>query len=569
MTMKSFTKYCLVIVLVCLVALTGQARTYRFDVTNTRGDLTRELRDKCGQAGYNDTVVLNFGSGTYTVSGTIGLKCHTVIKGAGRDLTTIMLDNGNDSQGFKSFTDDTYFRITGTLKNTISVSISDLTFRLKEHKGLWWGNKKKDVERYAVKVHHANRVEITRVNSYMQNAKITNFDLHVCSNVYVTDCVISNYNNCDIGGCVWVRGTMDNINIKHNKFYKYGKDEVVGIFDRLVDNTKGYIRGKAVRTNIFIEDNEFHYGYNGNDKDLKAYNQTSLTLQTDLAKSDDQCTTRNFHVRGNKFYMRDMTTRCMFISFDPADVHEDIYIENNQIINEPVDGDEKYYRQDIEVNDLSSCNDPIHIIGNTVRNKNLVLTPSGSQGYSFLLVQGGKVDLRGNKLVNEVVRNPKDGNITGMQFVWCGAQGGSVTMQDNVCKGLMCIAYVGAGDGTKLFTLDASNNYFEGETRVYSHKVDELRLNFTGNTFKSTSTNFFLQEFAPKGSVVFNNNDVTVTSGGGRFMTHWSNTPTSTMRFDKLEVKGNVFRGVKNEQEMFKHVTNVGKRTIRSNTFRK
>lgn len=568
--MKAFMKYsvCL-IALVCLSVSSSQARTYHVEVSKVKGELTQHLRDVAMKATYTDTVVFEFGKGSYTVIGTIPCKGHMVIKGKGRNKSTIILDNGTDRPGFKAWTDDTYFKVYGTLQHPVTVSISDITFSLKDHNGIWWGNKKKDVERYAVKVHHANRVEITRVNSYMQNAKITNFDLHVCSNVYVTDCVISNYNNCDIGGCVWVRGTMDNINIKRNKFYKYGKDEVVGIFDRLVDNTKGYIRGKAVRTNIFIEDNEFHYGYNGNDKDLKAYNQTSLTLQTDLAKSDDRCTTRNFHVRGNKFYMRDLTTRCMYISFDPADVHEGIYIENNQIINEPVHSDEKYYRQDIEVNDLSSCDDPIHIIGNTVRNKNLVLTPSGSQGYSFLLVQGGKVDLQGNKLVNEVVTNPVDGKTTGMQFVWCGAQGGSVTMQDNVCKGLMCIAYVGAGDGTKLFTLDASNNYFEGETRVYSHKVDELRLNFTGNTFKSTSTNFFLQEFAPKGSVVFNNNDVTVTSGGGRFMTHWSNTPTSTMRFDKLEVKGNVFRGVKNEQEMFKHVTNVGKRTVRSNTFRK
>jgi len=559
--MKQVLKYGFLVLIACLTALAGQARVINIDADGIRGDLTMQLRALCSRATYSDTVKLTFGKGTYTIDGTIVFRCHVVIKGAGSKQSTVILDNGADRNGSKAFTDDTFFKVYGVLKNPVTLSISDITFKLKEHKGIWW----EDMDKYAVKVYHANYVDIHDVESYMQNAKITNFDLHVCSNVTVTRCIISNYNNCQIGGCVWVRGEMNNINIKDNKFYKYGKDEVVGIFDRLVDHTKAYVRGKATRTNIFIENNEFHYGYNGKDKDPKAHNQTSLTLQTDGRKSADKCITRNFHVKGNKFYMSDLTTRCMYISFDPADEHEGIYIEDNQIVNEAINSDERYYRQDIEVNDLSSCDDAIHITGNIVRNKNLVLTPSGSQGYSFLLVQGGKVDLQGNRLVNEVVTNPTNGKSTGMQVVWCGAKGGEVSMRDNVCKGIMCIAYVGAGDGTQLFRLNASNNYFEGDTRVYSHKIKELHVNFTGNTFKSSSTNFFLQEFASRGSVIFNNNDVTVTGGGGRFMTHWSKTSTNSMKFDKLEVKNNVFRGVGSDREMFKYVTNVGKRKVSNN----
>ena len=544
-----------------MTALGGQARTINIDVNSIRGELTQGLRSACENATYGDLVVLNFGSGTYTVLGTIPMKCNVIIKGEGCDKTTILLDNGRDKAGFKAFTDDTFFRITGTLKNPVTVSITDVSFKLKDHKGIWW----EDVEKYAVKIYHANRVDIHDVNSYMANAKITNFDLRVCSNVSVTDCIITNYNNCQVGGCVWVRDEMDNVNIKRNKFYKYGKDEIVGIFDRVVDNTGKYIRGKANRTNIFIEDNEFFYGYNGKDKDPLAQNQTSLTLQTDLLKSNDRCTTRNFHVRGNTFHMQDLTNRCMFVCFDPADIHEEIYIENNQIINEAINSNERYYRQDIEVQDLSSCGDTIHIVGNNVRNKNLVLSPFGTQGYSFLLIQDGVVDLKGNRVINEVVKNPVDGKSTGMQFVWSGAKGGSVTMRDNVCKGLMCVAYVGGGDGTPLFTLNASNNYFEGDTRVYSHKIKELHLYFTGNTFKSSSMNFFLQEFASRGTVVFNNNDVTVSGGGGQFMTHWGTNSTRDYRFDRMEVRNNVFRGVGSEKEMFKNVTNVKKRSVKTN----
>ena len=49
-------------------------------------------------------------------------------------------------------------------------------------------------------------------------------------------------------------------------------------------------------------------------------------------------------------------------------------------------------------------------------------------------------------------------------------------------------------------------------------------------------------------------------------MTHKSSKgSTRSMRFDKLEVKNNVIKGVKNEQEMLKNVTNVGKRKLSNN----
>ena len=554
---------------VCLSVITAQARTIRIDVSTIKGDLTQQLRDQCGRATYNDTVALNFGVGTYTVSGTIRFQCHTVIKGAGRDLTTILLDNGTDKPGFKAFTDDTYFRITGTLKNTISVSISDVTFKLKEHKGIWWGDKGKDLERYAVKIYHASPVDIRDVDSYMADAQITNFDLHVCSNVTVANCNITNYNNSETGGCLWIRGEMHNILVKGNKFYKYGKDETLGIYDRLVDHTNKYIRGKATRTNIIVENNEFNYGdYKGKNKKNPESNCGMLfTLMTDHKMSSDKCLTSNFHLRNNKFYISDVTTRCMYIGFDPADEHHDIYIENNEIVNNDIGRNYSYYHKDIEVHDLSSCRDTIYIVNNSIRNKALILNSHGETGYMFMQTRGGIVKVDGNRIVNEVTRNRTNGKPYGMQLVWCQFEGGDVTLTNNVCKGLGYLAYVGGGEGTPLFTLNARNNYFEGDTRVYSHKIKEMNLNFTRNTFKSSNTNFFLQEFAPKGSVVFNNNEVTVSSGDGRFMTHWSKASTNTMQFNRLEVKNNVFHGVKSERDMFKNVTKVKKRVVNSNSY--
>ena len=564
-TMKQLKRYTCLVMLLCMTATIGHARTIRIDARTIRGDLTQTLREQCGKATYRDTVALTFGPGTYTVSGTIRFQCHTIIKGAGRDKTTIILDKVNDRPGFKSFTDDTYFRITGTLKNPISVAISDLTFRLKEHKGIWWDG----ATCHAVKIYHGNKVDIHDFDSFMENAIMTNIDMRVCSNVTVSNCIISNYNNSDAGGCLWIRGEMHNIHIKGNKFYKYGKDETLGIYDRVVDVTDGYVRGKASRTNIIVEDNEFHYGdYKGqkNKKNPEANCDMIFSLMTDHKQSQDPCTTRNFHMRNNKFYINDVTTRCLYIGFDPADVHSDIYIENNQFINAGIGREYSYYHKDIEVHDLSSCGDSIHITRNKITNRNLVLTEHGTSGYMFMQTRGGIVSVTDNMIINEVTVNPKTGKPYGMRLIWCQQEGGDVTLRNNVCKGLESVAYVGGGDGTELFTLNANNNYFSGDTRVYSHKIKKMDLNFTGNTFKSTNMNFFLVEFAPKGSVVFNNNDVTVAGNNGQFMTHWSKTSTRNYRFDRLEVKNNIFRGIRSERELFDNVTNVGKRTVHSNT---
>ena len=522
--------------------------------------MTQNLRDRCNRANYNDTVVLNFGKGTFTISGTIRLQCHTIITGAGRDQTTILLDKGSDRSGFKAFIDDTYFKIYGTSKRPVSVSISDVTFRLKEHKGIWWP----DEIRHAVKIYHANRVDIHDADSYMDNAVITNYDLRVCSNVTVNNCIISNYNNCEGGGCLWIRGEMHNIHVKNNKFYKYGKDETLAIYDRAVDVTDRYVRGKANRTNIIVENNEFHYGDykgKGNAKNPEATCGMVFSLFTDHKKSTDKCTTRNFHLRGNKFLINDICTRCMYIGFDPADEHKDIYIENNEIIHSQPKQDVPYYYCDIEVHDLSASTDIIHINNNTLKNSHAVVNKYGTTGYAFLVMRGG----HDNSIVNNVTKNPSTGKQYGIELVWHKSDGNNsdVSMTGNVCKGLDCIAHVGAWHLAEKFSLSANNNYFAGNTRINCESINKLDLNFSNNTLNSQSETFFLEGFAQKGNVVFNNNVVTVNNGRGQFLTR--NNGSSGGRIDNLEIQNNVFNGITSEKDMFKNVTNVGKRKIKSN----
>ena len=251
--MKTMLKYIAVVMVICVTMFTGQARTIDINVSKVKGDLPMQLRKLCAQATYNDTVILNFGKGTYTIDATIECRGHIIIKGKNSKQSKIVFNQGHSRNGQKAYISDAFFKFHGTPNHPISVSISDISFDIKRHDGIWW----KDGERYAVKIYHADGVNVHHVDSYLENAYITNFDLHVCSNVSFTDNVITNYNNCETGGCLWIRGEMHNVRVSDNKFYKYGKDETLAFFDNVVDNTRNYVRGIASRTNIIVENNEF------------------------------------------------------------------------------------------------------------------------------------------------------------------------------------------------------------------------------------------------------------------------------------------------------------------------
>ena len=561
--MKKFTKYVIVTAIACMAALSVQARTITINAKTVKGNLTEYLRNAGQSANYKDTVVLNFAKGSYTIDGSVIFNCHLVMRGEGQQHTTVVFNKGNDRGSFKAFTDDCFIDVFGTLAHPLSADISDIYFQLQDHKGIWWENSRN----YLFKIRHCNSVNITRVKSYINNAVSTNFDLHVCSNVNVTDCDIINYNNSEGGGCLWLRGEMHNVNIKRNKITKYGKDEALAVFDRLVDNSKKYIRGKASRSDIFIEDNEIVYGgYNGKDKNPDATCGMVLSLFTDHKKSDDRCLTRNFHLRGNKFVINDVCTRCMYIGFDPADEHSDIFIENNEIVHNSSGRNEPFYYCDIEVHDLSASSDVIQINGNSLKNNHTIMNKFGTTGYAFLVTRGGHVSMADNTIVNYVTRIASTGKPYGIELVWHKSDGNNsdVTMTGNVCKGLDCIAHIGAWQLADAFSLNARNNYFSGITRVNCESINKLDLDFTGNTFNSTSETFFLEGFGQKGNVVFNSNEVTVSNGRGQFLTR--NHGSSGGRIDKLEIQNNVFKGVKNENDMFRNVTNVGKRKIKKNS---
>ena len=109
--MKQFMKYCGLVLLASMIAMVGQARTVTVNADGVRKDLTQYLRQVGETNNYKDTVVLNFGKGTYTIDGSVIFHSHLVIRGKGVQQTTVIFNKGNDKTGFKAFTDDCFFDV--------------------------------------------------------------------------------------------------------------------------------------------------------------------------------------------------------------------------------------------------------------------------------------------------------------------------------------------------------------------------------------------------------------------------------------------------------------------------
>ena len=330
---------------VCLLLFHEQSSAISriVNVSELQGELTQALRNQVQGLSYNDTLFINFDRiGCDTIKGTVTAHCSVVMNGLGRGLSTVILDNGSDHPGFQAFPDDTFFAMIGNSEHNIYVSITNMSFRLKDHTGIWWLSD--NTQKHVVKIYHANSVNINHVESYLKNAGCTNFDLRVCSNVSVSDCKIVNINNCIYGGCLWLRGETHNVTINNNLFYKYGNDETIAFFSHLVDAYNG-ISGNISRSNINIFNNNFYYGYQGNDK-----NDLFNDMQFSLISGDTSpysCTTTDFLFAHNNFFINDLTRRVISISFLPSDLFSNIYFNNNTFIDYYVGSIRRFYRSKI------------------------------------------------------------------------------------------------------------------------------------------------------------------------------------------------------------------------------
>lgn len=529
-------------------------------------DVTQMLRSSLSRLNATDQATITLDKkGKYYVSGTIVAKCNIVMKGVGKK-SQFVLCNGSDTNGFKAFTDDTFFAFLGTQKNPITVDINNLSINMQEHKRFWWIKKNNGVrtEKYAVKIYHAKKVDVTKVNSLLKNAECTNFNLRICSNITFRDCVLENYNNCLTGGILWIEGRTDNVEVSGNVFNKYGNDETLAFYGNQVDINEGLpVMGHVAKRNINISNNVFNYGYNGNDK-ADIINDVLIAIYSESGNNDN-CSFEDISFSNNEMNISDPMRITLLFHTKDTDTHSNINIENNNFLNATENAKGKqFYKTDIKIDDHSSSANQHHVTinGNAFTNEQFALTPWGSTGLSHVQMAGGKVDFCNNEINDEQAAHEQAGGI--IAYITSSSE---INISANNASGLAMISSISNQNMIENAIINASNNTFEGITTVYCDKVKHLDLNFNNNKFRSANMNFFLQEFASEGSVSFTNNDVTVTGGNGQLMTHWSQRSLHDFHFRELIVTGNMFVGVPNHRTLITNMQNVTIKKVQNNTF--
>lgn len=519
------------------------ARTVSIDASSIRGDLSSGLNRALEGLSHNDHAVITFSRAKqYTLNGTVAAKCNVTLKGTGRESTEIVLNYANA----KNFHSLSFFFFGGTKSHPIQVSISDLCLRLASHKGILFENS----AFHAIEIYHANSVDIRRVDSYLDNAVMTNIDLRVCSNVTVEDCVISNYNNCNAGGNLWLRGEMHNVTIRGNKIVKYGNDEALAIWGRFTDayDFKNERMTSASKENINIVDNEFVYGYNNRKKDLTQLNDMVLSVYTDFEKSHYAGTLNGLRISGNTFTINDPAKRVILLGFDPADRHRDISIDNNTF-RFNFAARNLTYKNDIEINDLSQNPDAITLSGNTIESSVRITNEWGGNGQTHVVVCGGNVVMSDNTIRS-----------CAGTALWISHPGGNVTLNDNIVSGTDLLANVISGDGITDASISATGNSFSDGTGISVNDTKRFALNFRGNTIDSNASDFFLKSLVGEGTIVFSDNVVSAR-GGVLFASR-----NSRAKITRLEVVGNTLKGT-NASQWLRNSGSVGKQVVRDNQF--
>lgn len=560
----------LFIIVLSLSTLVSHATTRTINVSQLTGNLVAALRTQVEGLNYTDKVILNFDkAGTYQMNGSVDFPCSVDIKGQGASKTIVEFGIGEDHEGFQWMQGDTFFQMSGTAQNPIQVNIHDISFRLKPHRGLWWVLEKdnpleKSQEKLAVKIIHANKVNIERVNSIMQNAMITNFDLRVCSNITIKDCEITNFNNCLTGGNLWIRGEVRNVHIAFNKFYKYGNDEMIAFFGKDIDAYTHETRSLCPKENIVIENNYLCYGgYNEPDKNEDFFCHVLLAFFTNENETNATCNYRNFSFKDNKIDILEPMRINFKLSFNDGDCYSNMRVTGNMIHNKCSRIEPKRYMQDFDIVGPLQAGEPVIIARNSTINDYPVIAPWGGTAYFHLFVDGAQVLYQDNVLNDNT---SSYGDIkTGCRFLWASKRGGMLSLKKNELKGLYMLASLASGDGIGPITLNATSNTFAGDTRIYCDNVEKLDLNFTGNMFCSSNSNFFLQEAAQENTLVFWGNTV-IAPQGSLLMQHWTNVPIQSMKFNHLEVIGNIFHGVE-AQSLLDNIYCEGSQEVKSNTF--
>ncbi len=519
-------RYTLFLLVLLLLSSSVAARTVEIKMSQCPKPFTDNIRQMVAGLNSNDQVIINFDkSGTYEFDGSIKIRCNTIIKGISTKNTRVIVKEGF-ANGKSKMLDDTFFAMHGSSNKKIKVEIKDIAFLLANHKGILW----EKAPKHMIKIYYGDGIVVDNIEMLSDNAAITNLDLRNCSNVLVQNSTFENFNNCMLGGCLWSRGYQKNIVIKNNKFLKYGNDEPLAIWSS--DDKKAQLI-----KNIIVDGNEFIY-----ENKKKSKNNYNIDVIINFAHYKDElvnhtCTVSNIVFNNNTITNNAQTKRSIWFHFDDTAILDTIEVTNNTIRNSSKCQISDGYLTDIIIDTGSKNRGDILISGNNVYNEAEILCDGKNSGYTFLGVKNGYVNLSNNNIQSNYP----------VALVWSHGGYVSLNLNDNTASMLYKTAILNSSDNLDKIVINANNNEFTGDTRIYCNNIEELELNFTNNTFNSNDYHFFIQEGAATTSIIFDGNTVNALTGKGTMFANYSGNPCN---FKSIRISNNLFRGIsKNDVE--------------------
>lgn len=518
--MKKIATILLLAAMATLSVNNMSARVIEIKMSQCPKPLLENVRNMISSVTANDEVILNFDkAGDYEFDGSVKIPCNAKIIGTSSKQTRVIVHEGF-SGGRSKMNDDTFFKIVGDARHKVKAEVRNIRFELAHHNGTLWESSPKHI----VKVNHGDGIKVDNVSFYATDAVITLLDLRQCSNVVVENCLFENYNNCREGGCLWSRGNQRNIVVRNNVFWKYGHDETLAFWG-------GDEPYNVVMQNIVVENNKLHYENRTKCKTKIPTNVMIAFCHFETNNTKYECYIDSVFVRNNDIEIKEVVLRDMKLILDKLARIGYIEISGNNINNTAKCSANDSFMMDFEITCANQAKTPILIKNNHVKSNCEVLSSSKDSGYSFAWVTSCNVEMSNNVIESEYP----------IALIRCKGGEIKVKLENNNVSKLCNTAIISSSTKIPKATIQAYNNVFTGDTRIYCRNVDYVDLDFQNNVFNSTDYHFFLQESAPLGSIVFNGNTINAMAGKGIMLANYTGQRNN---FDKVTIKNNIFNGI-------------------------
>lgn len=502
----------------------------------------------------NDEIRIELSSGNYIMDHNILFhNYNVVIKGEGTDKTRLIIPRNMNCTG------NGWIGLEGQPCKEISVIITNLSIEyddsLYANGVLAEDSSFITRESAVIKIKCLKSLLIRNVNITVHHLPTTCIDIHKGRNIEIRENLFANYNCCDTGGCIWLRGEMKNVIIEQNDFYKYGNDEVIAIFDHKYACTDESLNRKniGIRYNRFYCQNET--GGFLSDQELEQTDwdgciKRFISIITNQADGEEVIYSiiNGIHIDCNEFYINAPMSYLITTAIDKYTVFKDITINNNiiqygcwtvdNITN--VNGgltigdfnivfDTQFDTEYIDVYDSNSI-EPVIISGNTIicgSNMRERETPESpyEDKHICLDVNGAKVTFSHNYILcsrETYTTDEEHFAKKGINLIRCINKSCEIVFNDNHCEGLKQLAFLKGQAGTDdaIMRITGAGNFVQGDIRITQQL---FCVDGTKNEYKSFTKShlflsdndlicdypiIFMNEFADSGTAMFTRNRI-------------------------------------------------------------